>query len=73
MESIGYMLVYFMKGSLPWSGIKARKKEKRRMVWMKKMSTPIDALCDGLGSEFINFIQYCRNLDFQIKPEYKQW
>lgn len=35
-----------------------------------KMSTPIDELCKGLPPEFAIYINYCRNLKFEDKPDY---
>ena len=70
LESLGYMIVYFLKGKLPWQGIKAKdKKTKRRKVWMKKWETSADPedLCQELGNEFSLYLKYCRNLEFEEK------
>ena len=46
MESLGYVLMYFNKGSLPWQGLKAAdKKQKYEKISEKKMSTNVEALC----------------------------
>ena len=46
MESLGYVLMYFMRGSLPWQGLKAAtKRQKYERISEKKMSTPIEELC----------------------------
>jgi len=46
MESLGYVLMYFNRGCLPWQGLKAAtKKQKYEKISEKKMSTPVEALC----------------------------
>lgn len=46
MESLGYVLMYFNKGSLPWQGLKAaNKKQKYEKISEKKMSTNVEVLC----------------------------
>lgn len=53
MESLGYMLMYFNLGTLPWQGLKAAtKKQKYEKISEKKMSTPVEVLCKGYPSEF---------------------
>lgn len=48
MESLGYVLMYFLRGSLPWQGLKAAtKRQKYERISEKKMSTPIEELCKG--------------------------
>ena len=43
LESLGYVLLYFIKGQLPWQGIPARtKKEKYEKIRDKKLSTQIE-------------------------------
>ena len=46
MESLGYVSMYFNRGSLPWQGLKAAtKKQKYEKISEKKMSTPVEVLC----------------------------
>lgn len=48
LESLGYVLMYFNLGSLPWQGLKAAtKRQKYERISEKKMSTPIEVLCKG--------------------------
>jgi casein kinase 1 epsilon len=48
LESLGYVLMYFNRGSLPWQGLKAAtKRQKYERISEKKMSSPIDELCKG--------------------------
>lgn len=71
MESIGYVLLYFCRGYLPWQGLKAAsKKEKYDRVMKKKLGTPINVLCRGLPKEFASYLEYTRSLGFQTKPDY---
>ena len=71
IEALGYILVYFMKGNLPWQGLKARNdKEKYEKIKEKKLNISLDTLCQGLPDEFKTFIQYARNLKFEDSPDY---
>ncbi|XP_039032586.1 casein kinase 1-like protein 9 [Hibiscus syriacus] len=71
LESLGYMLMYFLRGSLPWQGLKAgTKKQKYDKISEKKVSTPIEVLCKSYPPEFVSYFQYCRSLRFEDKPDY---
>lgn len=72
MESMGYVLMYFNRGSLPWQGLKAAtKKQKYEKISEKKMSTPVEVLCKGFPAEFTMYLNYCRGLRFEEMPDYK--
>ncbi|XP_052765047.1 casein kinase I-like isoform X1 [Mya arenaria] len=71
MESLGYIFMYFLRGSLPWQGLKAAtKRQKYERISEKKMSTPIEELCKGFPSEFATYLNFCRSLRFDDKPDY---
>jgi serine/threonine protein kinase len=71
LESLGYVLMYFNRGSLPWQGLKAAtKRQKYERICEKKISTSIEELCRGFPSEFATYFNYCRCLGFEEKPDY---
>merc|ERR1739847_252524 len=71
MESVGYVLMYFNRGSLPWQGLRAvGKKHKYEKISERKMATPIEVLCKELPKEFVSYLHYCRCLRFDDKPDY---
>ena len=71
MESLGYVLMYFNLGSLPWQGLKAAtKKQKYEKIGEKKMSTAVEVLCKGFPPEFAMYLNYCRGLGFEEGPDY---
>jgi len=71
LESLGFVLMYFNRGSLPWQGLKANtKKEKYNKIAEKKMSTPVEILCKHFPTEFATYLNYCRALRFDDKPDY---
>ncbi|ORX59374.1 kinase-like protein [Hesseltinella vesiculosa] len=71
LESLGYVLMYFCRGSLPWQGLKAaNKRQKYDRIMEKKMTTPTELLCRGFPSEFAIYLNYTRSLRFDDKPDY---
>lgn len=72
MEAIAYMLIYFIKGKLPWQNLPAtNKKEKFQRILEKKMSITAEKLCAGLPKEFETFLTYSKGLKFEEAPDYK--
>jgi serine/threonine protein kinase len=71
LESIGYVLVYFLKGSLPWQGLKIAQHEDRyTVIYEKKRNTlPVD-LCQGLPEELTDYFKYVKNMKFEEEPDY---
>jgi serine/threonine protein kinase len=71
LESLGYVLMYLCRGTLPWQGIRAQdKRDKYNRIRDKKQATSIITLCRGYPEEFTKYLQYCRQLEFSANPDY---
>ena len=71
LESVGYVLMYFLRGGLPWQGLKIRSKEDRyKKILIKKKETSSEELCKNFPDEFRYFVEYTRNLEYTEQPDY---
>ena len=71
LESLGYMMVYFCKGELPWMDVKAKNKAgKYKKIMEKKIEMKPEILCNGLINEFMAYFKYVRELQFTEEPNY---
>ena len=79
LESIGYLMLYFLRGALPWQGIRANTKhEKYQKIMEKKMATHPDNLCKGFPGkaaelilvELVTYLKYVKSLKFEDRPDY---
>jgi casein kinase 1 len=71
LESLGFVLMYFNRGQLPWQGLKATtKRQKYSLITERKMAIPVEVLCKGYPKEFATYLSYCRSLRFDDKPDY---
>ncbi|KAK7194562.1 casein kinase I [Novymonas esmeraldas] len=72
LESIGFLFIYFLRGSLPWQGIQAKDQQLKTIkIGETKIATPLEELCKGMPKEFLKYCQYCRALTFTQKPDYE--
>jgi len=72
LETIGHVLLYLLKGILPWQGLAGRSKnEKYNAIKKKKIETSLDELCRGQPHEFKEYMEYCRALKFEQEPNYR--
>lgn len=71
LESVLYVLIYLMKGILPWQGIIAKtKNEKYHKIMEVKMATPLERLAEDCPKEIEQMMQYIRGLKFDERPNY---
>ena len=74
LEGAGYVLMYFLRGNLPWMGIKIKSKEDRiKKILDKKKETSPEELCENFPDEFREYIEYCRNLEYTEEPKYDKF
>ncbi|KZT29809.1 kinase-like protein [Neolentinus lepideus HHB14362 ss-1] len=71
LESLGHVFMYFLRGGLPWQGLRAAtNKQKYEKIGEKKQNTPIDELCEGFPEQFAIYMNYVRKLGFEEQPDY---
>ena len=71
LESLGYMLYFFLKGKLPWMGIKEKNKENLdKKILKKKLDTVDEILGKDLPIQFCDFLTYAKNLKYDETPDY---
>lgn len=71
LEALGHVFMYFLRGGLPWQGLKAAtNKQKYEKIGEKKQTTVIKDLCEGFPVQFEKYLTYVRNLGFEDTPDY---
>lgn len=71
LEAIGYCLVYYLQGKLPWQNLQANNRvERYSKIAEIKLKQPVEVLCQGMPLEFSNFFHYVRALRFEDRPDY---
>ena len=71
--SILYVIIYLLKGRLPWCGLKTEpgdKRTKTEIVYEVKKRTTIKHLCKGLPAIFERMLTYAYKMEFDEKPDY---
>ena len=72
LESIGYVMLYFIKKRLPWQGCQGSTKQaKYNKILEKKLMIPLDLLCKDLPMEFQVYLKYVKKLRFDERPNYE--
>jgi len=72
MESVGYIMAYFLRGGLPWQGMKLKSKEdKYKNILDKKKEISSEILFKGFPSEFAEILDYTKNLEYTEEPKYQ--
>lgn len=72
MEAMGHVFFYFLRGQLPWQGLKApNNKQKYEKIGEKKRLTNVYDLAQGLPIQFGRYLEIVRNLSFEETPDYE--
>ena len=69
LESLGYLLIYFLNGKLPWQQLKGSG-DLDELIRNKKAATSVSRLCRGLPQQFAVYMNYCKALGFEEAPNY---
>lgn len=71
IEALGYVFLYFLKGSLPWQGLKAlSKREKYDKIKQRKIEMSIETLTQGAPHQLASYMKYARGLQYDERPDY---
>ena len=72
LESLGYIIIYFLKGKLPWQNILIKNKEERyEKIREMKNNIDIKILCQDCPEEIGKYITYVKNLEYEEEPNYE--
>ena len=72
MEAVGYVMAYFLRGGLPWQGLKVKTREnKYKNILEKKKEISSAELFKGFPSEFSEILDNMKSLEYQEEPEYE--
>ena len=72
LESLFYIIIYFIKGELPWQNIKCKTRAEKysKIYEIKKKVTDNKELVEGLPIEMEKILEYILELNFFEKPNY---
>lgn len=71
LESLGYILIYFLNGKLPWQNLPGKTRdEKYQSIGQYKQTITLQELCKDLPKEIYFYMKYVKSLDFKEKPNY---
>jgi hypothetical protein len=76
MESLAYTLLFFLRRDLPWrrhANGQGTVAGEIAQVRAKKLAWPGSRLALGYPSEFGEFLDYARHLEFTSQPDYEGW
>ena len=71
LESLCYILLFLMKGSLPWDNVFGyTENDDILLIYKIKKFMKPELLFLNLPKETVDFFKYCKKLDFEQKPDY---
>ena len=72
LEAVGYVLMYFIRGNLPWQGLKLKSNEDRyKKILDKKKEVSTAELCSECPRIFFDYVDYSKKLGFAEEPNYE--
>lgn len=78
LEAIGYVLIFFLNGTLPWKleykKLGYTKQQRRAKIAEIKRNITLEDLCFGIPSEFKAYMEYTKSLPFHktgTAPDYE--
>lgn len=71
LESLGYVLIYYLFGQLPWAGLQASTKDSKYIKIMKrKMNMNIEQLTKDHPEQFSIYFHYVKSIKYSEEPDY---
>ena len=72
LESLFYIIIYFIKGELPWQNIKCKTRQEKynKIFEIKKKVTEDGELVEDLPLEMKKMLEYILGLNFAERPNY---
>ena len=71
LEALGYILIYLLKGKLPWENLQEATTSTKKEALIKiKVHLALEDLCEGCPSQFYTYMNYVKALPFTSKPDY---
>ena len=71
LEAVGYVIMYFIRGNLPWQGLKLKSNEDRyKKILDKKKEVSTEELCAECPKVFYEYVKYTKKLGFNEEPKY---
>lgn len=71
LEGLGYVLIYFMRGSLPWQNVDCSRRDRRKVIGDAKRNVTVEELCRDLPPEFHEYMEIVRALQYDSEPPYR--
>ena len=74
LEAVGYVLMYFIRGNLPWQGLKLKSNEDRyKKILEKKKEVSTEELCAECPKVFYEYVKYSKKLGYNEEPKYEEF
>ena len=72
LESVAYVIMYLIRGNLPWQGLKLKTGEDRyKKILEKKKEISSEKLCSNCPLPFFEYVNYSKRLKYDEEPKYE--